>query len=126
MNETSVELNLIAPVQYNITEELEKYAQDETRQAIRWVDSKGSRRIISYKQLIENMNQYANALTSLNVKRGDRVLVIVPRLPEAYNVYLACLKAGIVPIACSEMLRAGDLQYRIEHASAKAVIAFDA
>ena len=126
MNETSLELNLIAPAHYNITEELEKYAQDETRQAIRWVDSKGNRRVISYKQLIENMNQYSNALTSLNVERGDRVLVIVPRLPEAYNVYLACLKAGIVPIACSEMLRAGDLQYRIEHASAKAVIAFDA
>ena len=29
MNETSLELNLIAPAQYNITEELEKYAQDE-------------------------------------------------------------------------------------------------
>ena len=126
MNETSLELNLIAPAQYNITEELEKYAQDENRQAIRWIDSKGNRRVISYKQLIENMNQYANALTSLGVELGDRVLVIVPRLPEAYNVYLACLKAGIVPIACSEMLRASDLQYRIEHASAKAVIAFDA
>ena len=126
MSETSLELNLIAPAQYNITEELEKYAKDETRQAIRWVDSQGNRRVISYKQLIENMNQYANALTSLNIERGDRVLVIVPRLPEAYNVYLACLKAGVVPIACSEMLRAGDLQYRIEHASAKAVIAFDA
>ena len=126
MNETSLELNLIAPAQYNITEELEKYAQDENRQAIHWVDSKGNRRVISYKQLIENMNQYANALTSLGVELGDRVLVIVPRLPEAYNVYLACLKAGIVPIACSEMLRASDLQYRIEHASAKAVIAFDA
>ena len=93
MNETGLELNLIAPAQYNITEELEKYAKDETRQAIRWVDSKGNRRVISYKQLIENMNQYANALTSLGVELGDRVLVIVPRLPEAYNVYLACLKA---------------------------------
>ena len=126
MNEAYVEVNLVAPANYNITQELEQYAKDATRQAIRWIGSVGNRRIISYKQLIENMNQYANALTSLNIERGDRVLVIIPRLPEAYNVYLACLKAGIVPIACSEMLRAGDLQYRIEHASAKAVIAFDA
>ncbi|MFF5997113.1 acyl--CoA ligase [Lysinibacillus sp. KU-BSD001] len=126
MTETNVTVNLLAPEQYNITEELEKYKKDENRQAIRWIDATGNRRIISYKQLIENMNQYANALTSLNIERGDRVLIIVPRLPEAYNVYLACLKAGIVPIACSEMLRASDLEYRIEHASAKAVIAYDA
>ena len=126
MTDTTQEINLLAPEQYNITQELEKYGQDETRQAIRWVDDQGTQRIISYKELVEQMNQYANALTSLNVERGDCVLVMIPRLPEAYNVYLACLKAGIVPIACSEMLRAADLQYRIEHSSAKAVIAFDA
>ena len=58
--------------------------------------------------------------------KGDRVLVIIPRLPEAYFVFLGCLKAGIVPISCSEMLRASDLQYRMEHSSAKAVIAYEA
>ena len=80
MNETSLALNLIAPAQYNITEELEKYAKDETMQAICWIDSKGNRRVISYKQPIENMNQHANALTSLHVKRDNRVLVIIPQL----------------------------------------------
>ena len=58
--------------------------------------------------------------------KGDRVLVIIPRLPEAYFVFLGCLKAGIVPISCSEMLRASDLEYRMEHSSASAVIAYEA
>ncbi len=126
MTEAKLEVNLLAPEQYNITEELERYSQDEKRQAIRWIDAQGNQRIVSYKELVERMNQYANVFTSLNIQRGDCVLVMVPRLPEAYSVYLACLKAGIVPIACSEMLRASDLQYRIEHASAKAVIVYDA
>lgn len=119
-------INLIAPDQYNITQELEKYASDSLRQAIRWIDAQGTRQVLSYEQLVNHMNQYANALTSLGIQKGDRALVIIPRLPEAYCVYLACLKAGIVPIPCSEMLRANDLEYRINHANAKAIIAYQA
>ncbi|KOS66855.1 acyl--CoA ligase [Lysinibacillus contaminans] len=119
-------VNLIAPEHYNITQELEKYASDSERQAIRWTDAQGTRQTLSYEQLINHMNQYANALTSLGIEKGDRALIIIPRLPEAYCVYLACLKAGIVPIPCSEMLRANDLEYRINHANAKTVITYHA
>lgn len=119
-------VNLIAPELYNITQELEKYANDSERQAIRWINAQGTSQILSYEQLINRMNQYANALTSLGIEKGDRALIIIPRLPEAYCVYLACLKAGIVPIPCSEMLRASDLEYRIHHANAKTVIAYHA
>ena len=116
--------NLIAPEYYNITQELEKYAGDSKRQAIQWVDAQENSQLLSYKQLIIYMNQYANALTSLGIQKGDRALILIPRLPEAYYIYLACLKAGIVPIPCSEMLRATDLEYRINHANAKTVIAY--
>ena len=117
-------VNLIAPEQYNITEELEKYALDSERQAIRWTSAEGENRILSYKELVENMNQYANALKSIGIKQGDRVLIVVPRVPEAYIVYLACIKSGIVPVPCSEMLRANDIEFRIEHAQATAIITY--
>ena len=117
-------VNLIAPEKYNITQDLEKYAADSERQAIRWIVPQGNRQTLSYEQLVKHMNQYANALTSLGIEKGDRALIIIPRLPEAYCVYLACLKAGIVPIPCSEMLRAYDIEFRINHANAKAVIAY--
>ena len=87
MNETSLELNLIAPAQYNITEELEKYAQDETRQAIRWVDSKGNRRVISYKQLIENMNQYANANEDI-IQLANDIIVLEQNFANELRQYL--------------------------------------
>lgn len=69
------------------------------------------------------MNQYAQAFMKLGLEKGDRVLIILPRIPEAYITYLACLRAGLVAIPCSEMLRKKDLSYRMEHSGAKAIIA---
>ncbi|PPA70833.1 acyl-CoA synthetase MbcS [Jeotgalibacillus proteolyticus] len=114
---------LIAPEQYNITSELEKYKKDEERLAIRWLDQEGNRHDYSYKQLIEKMNQYAQALLSLGIKKGDHMMIILPRIPEAYITYLACLRAGIIAIPCSEMLRKKDLVYRMHHSGAKGIVA---
>lgn len=49
---------------------------------------------------------------------------MVPRMLEAYSIYLAILKTGMVVIPCSEMLRAKDLDYRIEHAEAIGAIVY--
>ncbi|PPA70881.1 acyl-CoA synthetase MbcS [Jeotgalibacillus proteolyticus] len=116
--------HLIAPEQYNIAEELTQYSNDNARTAIRWLDSEGRRQEVSYKELVEKANQYANALAEKGIQKGDYVLLMLPRIPEAYISYLACLKAGIIAIPCSEMLRKKDLIYRMEHSGAKGVIAF--
>ncbi|BBP91571.1 hypothetical protein BsIDN1_51890 [Bacillus safensis] len=50
--------------------------------------------------------------------------MMVPRMLEAYSIYLAILKTGMVVIPCSEMLRAKDIDYRIEHAEAKGAIVY--
>ncbi|MFP3323954.1 acyl--CoA ligase [Planococcus sp. SIMBA_160] len=114
---------LIAPEQYNITSELEAYKNDAERIAVRWFDSDNERIDLSYQELFSKMNQYAQALIELGLEKGDRVLIILPRIPEAYMTYLACLRAGLVAIPCSEMLRKKDLSYRMEHSGAKAIIA---
>jgi acyl-coenzyme A synthetase/AMP-(fatty) acid ligase len=67
-------------------------------------------------------NQLATGLLNLDLKKGNKILVIMPRNIEAYVTYIACLKAGFVVIPCSEMLRPKDLSYRIDHGEAKAVI----
>ncbi|MBT2583498.1 acyl--CoA ligase [Planococcus sp. ISL-109] len=114
---------LIAPEQYNITSELEAYKNDAERLAVRWFDAEGNREDVSYKDLFAQMNQYAQAMLGLGLTKGDRVLIILPRIPEAYITYLACLRAGLVAIPCSEMLRKKDLSYRMEHSGAKAIVA---
>ncbi|MDE4085629.1 acyl--CoA ligase [Planococcus maritimus] len=114
---------LIAPEQYNITSELEAYKQDAERVAVRWFNADKRRIELSYQELFSKMNQYAQAFMKLGLEKGDRVLIILPRIPEAYITYLACLRAGLVAIPCSEMLRKKDLSYRMEHSGAKAIIA---
>ncbi|WP_062233805.1 acyl-CoA synthetase MbcS [Fictibacillus sp. FJAT-27399] len=115
-------LDLQAPPVYNVTEEMEKFAQDASRKALIWKDDKGTIKELTYKALFEACNKTANALKKLGLSKGDRTLVVMPRKIETYVVYLACLKAGIVVIPSSEMLRPKDLSYRISHSEAKAVI----
>ncbi|TAA73276.1 acyl-CoA synthetase MbcS [Planococcus salinarum] len=115
--------HLIAPEQYNITSELEKYQNDD-RLAIRWFNEEGERQELSYKKLIEKTNQYAQAMMKLGFQKGDKIMIILPRIPEAYIAYLACLRAGIVAIPCSEMLRQKDLLYRMHHSGAKGIVTY--
>lgn len=116
-------MNLIAPSVYNLTEEMEKYALNPDKKALICMDEQNVTEEITYKKLMDRANQIANSLEELGLTKGDRILIIMPRLIETYAVYIACLKAGITVIPCSEMLRAKDLSYRVNHSEAKAIIA---
>jgi acetyl-CoA synthetase len=116
--------NLIAPESYNLVNEVEKFTQDPEKIALKWEDESGEKREITYAQLIHSANKVGNVLLSQGLKKGDKVLVIVPRLIEAYMVYLGALKAGLVVIPSSEMLKEKDLQYRISHGEVKGVISY--
>lgn len=64
-----------------------------------------------------------HVLLNHGLKKGDKVLIMMPRAIMTYELYLAALKLGIAIIPSSEMLRTKDLQYRITHGEIKAVIA---
>lgn len=115
--------DLLAPAQYNIVNELDAYRNDDQKTAIRWMNEKKERRDVSYKTLLEKASQFAGVLLDQGIEKGNKILIIVPRLPEAYMIYLACLKIGAVAIPCSEMLRSKDLIYRLHHSEAVGIIA---
>lgn len=66
--------------------------------AILWVpdDPKDKSISISYKELHENVSRMANALKDLGVKKGDRVTLYLPMIPEAAYAMLACARIGAV------------------------------
>lgn len=111
----------MAPELYNLTMEIEKHVSNKT--ALKWLDENGAYDEITYRGLLQEASRIAGGLAGLGLAKGDRVLVIVPRLILSYAVYLACFKLGLAVIPSSEMLRAKDLSYRIRHAEARAVIA---
>ncbi|WP_282033089.1 acyl-CoA synthetase MbcS [Metabacillus indicus] len=115
---------LIAPEIYNLVEEVEKHAKDANRVALKWENEQGEKQELTYGQLLDRANRIGSALLSKGLKQGDKILVIIPRFPEAYAVYLGALKAGFVVIPSSEMLRTKDLQYRVTHGDVKAIISY--
>ncbi|MBU8879735.1 acyl--CoA ligase [Bacillus sp. FJAT-29790] len=116
--------DLLAPEQYNLVSEMERFAKDSDRLAIRWEDELGEKKEVSYKELLKNANKIGNVFIEHGLKKGDVLLIIMPRLIEAYQVYLAALKAGLVVIPSSEMLRSKDLQYRITHGDVKGIVSY--
>ncbi|MDL2337026.1 MAG: acetate--CoA ligase [Pseudomonadota bacterium] len=66
------------------------------RTAIRWLGKTGARRELSYRDLAKATNRFANALCGLGVQPGERVFVLMGRLPELYVAVLGALKAGCV------------------------------
>ncbi|MCL6600736.1 MAG: AMP-binding protein, partial [Alicyclobacillus macrosporangiidus] len=93
------------------------------RLAVLCVDEDGRERRLTYGQLRRDTNRLASALARVGLGRGQRVLVLLPRGVEPYVVYLALLKLGATVMPGSEMLRAGDIRYRVQHAEASVVIA---
>jgi acetyl-CoA synthetase len=110
------------PERYNIASVIDGYAEDRTKVALYWENEAGLEKVIPYWKLRDESNQAANGLKALGLAKGDRVLILLPRLPEAYYTYLAALKLGLVVMPGSEMLRPGDISYRIKHVEATAVI----
>jgi acetyl-CoA synthetase len=61
--------------------------------AIRWIGKAGERRELTYADLAAETNRFANALAALGVQPGERVFVLMGRLPELYVAVLGALKA---------------------------------
>lgn len=116
--------DLIAPKDYNIVMEMERFAKDSARKALIWQDDQGNSKEITYGQLMKNVNKIGNAFLESGLKKGDKILIMIPRLIEAYETYLAALKTGIIIIPSSEMLKTKDLQYRVSHGEVSGVVSY--
>ena len=116
---------LIAPKEYNIVDEIEKFSHRSDSVALMIHHEDGQIEKILYQQLIKKANKVANIFKNQGLQKGDVILVMMPRSQEAYITYIAALKAGLIIIPSSEMLRAKDIDYRITHSGAKAIVAFE-
>jgi acetyl-CoA synthetase len=112
-------------VLYNISQDIDRHASSD-KLAIRWLNQAGDRRELTYAELKERSDSLARGLAEAGLGKGDRIMILLPRIPEAYISYMACLKAGLIILPGSEMLRSADILYRFKHAEVKAVIADEA
>jgi acetyl-CoA synthetase len=76
----------------------------------------------SVADLARAAREAAWALLELGVGKGDRVFVMLPRIPEWYAVMLGAMRIGAVPMPGPNLLTAKDVAYRLEHGQARAVV----
>src|SRR5579884_2404062 len=75
--------HLDVPAEFNFAiDVIGKWASDPDKLAMLWVGQNGEERRISFAQFAERSSRAANAFVTLDMQKGDRVLVMLPRIPE--------------------------------------------
>jgi acetyl-CoA synthetase len=101
----------------------------ETRKnkaAIIFEGDRGDKQVITYLDLYYNVNKFANLLKEdFGVKKGDRVVIYMPMIPEAAYAMLACARIGAIHSIVFGGFSSEALRDRIEDAEAKVVITAD-
>ena len=80
---------------------------------------------LSYRELFEKTCQFSNALEAEGVKKGDRVIIYMPMIPEAAIAMLACARIGAVHSVVFAGFSSSALADRIEDCQAKMVLTSD-
>jgi acetyl-CoA synthetase len=93
--------------------------------AIIWEGEPGDRRTLTYFDLHRDVCRFANALRSLGVKKGDRVAIYLPVIPEAAIAMLACARIGAVHNVVFGGFSAEALRDRINDCRATLLITAD-
>ena len=93
--------------------------------AIVWEGESGERRTLTYFDLFRQVSQFANVLKSLGVKRGDRVAIYLPLIPELAIAMLACARIGAVHSVVFGGFSSESLRDRINDAQATLLVTAD-
>ena len=93
--------------------------------AIIWEGEPGDRRVYTYWALAREVGRAANALKRLGVRKGDRVAIYLPMIPEAAIAMLACARIGAVHSVVFGGFSAESLRDRINDATATVLITAD-
>ena len=93
--------------------------------AIHWEGEPGDTRTLTYAELLDEVQRFANVLRGLGVQRGDRVNIYLPMIPEAAVAMLACARIGAAHSVVFGGFSAQALADRINDAEAKVLVTAD-
>jgi long-chain acyl-CoA synthetase len=83
-------------------------------------------RSISYAELDELSNRFANALLGLGVSTGDRVALLMPNCPQMVLAYFGGLRMGAVMVPTSPLYVESELQHQLADSGASAIVCLSA
>jgi acetyl-CoA synthetase len=99
----------------------------KNKAALIWIgEPLGEWKVFTYSQLHNLVSKFANVLKALGVKRGDRVAIYLPMIPEVVIAMLACARIGAIHSVVFSGFSPESLRGRIEDAQAELLITADA
>jgi acetyl-CoA synthetase len=123
-DETYESFSIDVPEYYNFSfDVVDAWAKrDRNKLAMIWANQQGEEKKYTFRDLSRLSNQVANMLIKYGPGKGERVLIMLPRVPEWWFFVLGMIKMGVVYCPAPTMLTEQDLKYRINVADIKMVI----
>ncbi len=106
---------------YDVVDRLGR--EDPDRCALVWTNPEGDVVTYNFRRMMEDSNRAANYFTSLGVKKGDAVMLILKRHHEFWPAIIALHKIGAVTIPATHLLTAKDIRYRVQAADVSVIVA---
>ncbi|MDA4133773.1 MAG: AMP-binding protein, partial [Thaumarchaeota archaeon] len=78
---------------------------------------------MTYGQVEDLSSRFAAALVSLGLKKGDRVAIFMPNMPQFVLAYFGILKAGGVVVPCSPLYKAKELEFQLKDSASSFLVA---
>ena len=117
------EFRLEAPEHFNFARDVvDRWAEDPEHRALWWIDDDGAEQQWTFAQVARASRRAANVLATAGVRRGDVVMLVLPRVADWWVLNIACHRLGAVVSPGTTQLSVKDLAYRIDAAEAACVI----
>ena len=104
------------------TDVVDRWARENDGLALIWQNEAGEEGSYRYSDIALESRRLAAVLRGQGLRKGDRVVVMLPRVPEWQIAIIACLRLGAVAIPCIEMLTERDVAYRVKNSGARGAI----
>ena len=109
------------PERYNIARDVcDKHERD--RLAMVWEDYNGDERRVTFGELQDLSNKFANVLEAEGVEREDRVATLLPSLPETAAVFIGTYKRGAILLSMSVLYGDEGIEHRLRDSGAKVLV----
>lgn len=101
---------------------VDKWAEDTGKLAMFWANMEGKEEKYTFHDFKILSNKFANILKNLGVEEGDRIILMLPRMPQWHVAIVGAMKLNAISIPAPTLLTSKDIEYRLKTSEAKAAV----
>lgn len=116
------DFSLLIPEKFSFP--LDVFDKWDNRLALFWTDGFIEKKF-SFNEMKALSSKAAGAFIKLGIKKGHKVIVMLPNIPEWWEIMLGLMRINAIPIPATTLMTAKDLGYRLSATDIKAVIAME-